>query len=155
MKTLTHFLPAHPLLLRLALLWLALAGPLLAADDPLAGDLKKLQGKWRATVKSERGDSVWKMEIKENHATVVIETEDGDTVFKAETDLKLEKAGAFRAFTIFNLKILSGNGAGETRYTNGETKSSIYKLADDTLTTVGGVRDDDTDKPQLFKWSRP
>ncbi len=145
------------LFLRLAgtfLLLLTLIAPAFSADDALAPDLKKLQGKWKATVSMDGSTSVWKLEVKDNKAVITVESEDGDAQFKAQMEFKLEAQGRFKAYTYSNLKILSGGNEGETRYTGGETKSSIYKFHDDSLITVGGLRNDDDEKPRLITWSR-
>jgi hypothetical protein len=136
------------------LLLLALAVPAISAEDAFASDLKKLQCKWKATVAMDGVNSVWKLEVKANKAVITVESEDGDARFKAQMEFKLEKQGRFKAYTYFDLKLLSGGNEGETRYTGGETKSSIYKFHDDNLITVGGLRDDDDEKPRLVSWSR-
>ena len=38
--------------------------PLPAADAGLKDDLAKLQGKWKATVTTDEGKSIWTLEIK-------------------------------------------------------------------------------------------
>ena len=129
--------------------------PLLAAEGDLKDDLAKLQGKWKATVASERGSSIWKLELKGNKATIVIENKTGDTMFKGECDFKLESHGSFKAYTYSNLKNLTDGGDGQVQLTDGNTKSSIYKLESDTFITVSGLRVDDTEgKPALIKWEK-
>jgi|GEM_PF-2011102 len=129
--------------------------PLKAADGDLKDDLTKLQGKWRASVTSERGSSIWKLELKGNKATIIIENKSGDTMFKGECDFKLESHGSFKAYTYFNLKNLTDGGDGQVQLTDGNTKSSIYKLESDTFITVSGLRVDDTEgKPALIKWEK-
>lgn len=137
------------------LLLLAMIGPVFSAGDALAPDLKKLQGKWKATVSMDGSATVWKLEVKDNKAVITVESEGGETQFKGQMEFKLEQQGRFKAYTYSNLKILSGGNEGETRYTGGETKSSIYKFHDDNLITVGGVRDDDDEAPRLITWTRP
>ena len=138
----------------LALLTCLALASVRAADSPLKEDLAKLQGKWKATVTTDDGTSKWTLEIKGNKTKVLIESSGGDVVFKGESDFKLEKHGPFKAYTYWNLKILSGNDEGETRLTDGKTKSSLYKLTDDEFTTIGGFREDDDDKPILIKWEK-
>lgn len=137
------------------LLFVAVATSAGAAEDALAGDLKKLQGKWKANVAMDHGNTVWKLEIKGNKATIIVESEDGETQFKGEMDFKLEQQGKLKAYTYSNLKILAGSSEGETRYTGGDTKSSAYRFYDDQWITVGGLRADDDEKPRLVTWSRP
>ena len=147
----------HPLtrVAGLFALLLSLLSPVFAADDPLAGDLKRIQGKWKATVPMDGASTVWKLEVKDHKAVIVVESEDGATQFKGEMEFKLEKHGSFTAYTYFNLKVLSGSGEGETRYTGGDTKSSLYRFSDGDWITVGGLRTDDNEKPRLITWSRP
>ena len=142
-----------PVLCLLVLLNL-LTLPLLAADSDLKGDLAKLQGKWKATVTTEQGSSVWTLEVKENKSTIVIASQTGDEFFKGECDFKLEQHGSFKAYTYSNLKNLTGGRERATQLAEGKTKSSIYKLDADTFTTTGGFRTDDDDKPMLIKWEK-
>ncbi len=139
----------------LILLLLSLFSPAIGADDPLAGDLKRIQGKWKATVPMDGATTVWKLEVKDHKAVIVVESEDGATQFKGEMEFKLEKHGSFTAYTYFNLKVLSGSSEGETRYSGGETKSSLYRFSEGDWITVGGLRNDDDEKPRLITWSRP
>ena len=142
------------LALALAAAFSCAALPLVAADDSLKDDLAKLQGKWKATVTTDDGTSNWTLEIKGDKTKVLIESKDGDVLFKGESDFKLERHGKFKAYTYFNMKILSGGDEGETRLTDGKTKSSLYKLTDDEFITTGGFREDDDDKPRLIKWGK-
>ena|ERR1051326_6038919 len=140
--------------LRLLLFVNLLSLPLLAADANLKDDLAKLQGKWKATVTTDDGSSIWTLEVKGNKSNLVIESKDGDPVFKGELDFKLERHGSFKSYTYWNLKILSGDKEGETQLTDGKTKSSLYQLDADTFTTISGFREDDEDKPILIKWEK-
>jgi hypothetical protein len=140
--------------LRLFLFANFLTLPLLAADTNLKDDLANLQGKWKATVTTDDGNSIWTLVVKGNKSNLVIESKDGDPVFKGELDFKLEKHGSFKAYTYWNLKILSGDKEGETQLTDGKTKSSLYKLDADTFTTISGFREEDEDKPILIKWEK-
>jgi hypothetical protein len=129
--------------------------PLLAAEGELKDDLSKLQGKWMASVTTEKGSSVWKLEVKGNKSTIIIENKSGEILFKGECDFKLESHGSFKAYTYSNLKNLTEGSEGEVRLTDGKTKSSLYKLESDTFITVSGLRVDDTDaKPVLIKWEK-
>jgi len=150
-----QMIPMRKLIPLTALLLLAAANtPALAAEDELKADLAKLQGQWRGTLKTEDNTSVWTLDIKGSKAKISVKADGGDEVFKGETEFKLERHGKFKAYTYFNLKILSGSGEGETRLTDGKTKSSLYKLEDDVFTTIGGFREDDTDKPRLIRWEK-
>jgi hypothetical protein len=145
----------HKLISLAALLILA-AGTFTApaAEDELKADLAKLQGKWRGTLNDGGNTSIWTLDVKGSKTTITVKPDGGDEVFKGEADFKLERHGKFKAFTYSNLKILSGDSAGETRLTDGKSKSSIYKLEDDVFITVSGFRDDDSDKPRLIKWEK-
>ena len=145
---------SRALLLLLLLLINILTLPLLAADGDLKNDLTKLQGKWKATVTTEQGSSVWTMVVKDNKSTIIIASKTGEEFFKGECDFKLEQHGSFKAFTYSNLKNLTGGRERATPLTDGKTKSSIYKLDADTFTTTGGFRTDDDDKPMLIKWEK-
>ncbi len=125
-----------------------------AAEDELKTDLAKLQGKWRGTLTDGGNTSHWALDVKGSKTTLTVKSDGGDEVFKGEFDFKLERHGKFKAYTYTNLKILSGDNAGETRLTDGKSKSSIYKLEDDVFTTISGFRDDDSDKPHLIKWEK-
>jgi hypothetical protein len=46
--------------------------PTFAADTDLKDDLAKLQGKWKATVTTDQGSSVWTLELKGNKSTIII-----------------------------------------------------------------------------------
>ena len=127
--------------------------PLSAADSDPKDDLAKLQGKWKATVTTDEGKSNWTLEIKANKTKVLIER-DGETVFKGESDFKLEKVGQFKAYTYFNLEVQSGSNAGEKRLTGGETRSSVYRLDDDAFITAGGFSEGDKTEPSLIKWTK-
>ena len=127
--------------------------PLSAADLDLKDDLTKLQGKWKATVTTDEGKSNWTLEIKANKTKVLIER-DGETVFKGESDFKLEKVGQFKAYTYFNLEVQSGSNAGEKLLTGGETRSSVYRLDDDAFITAGGFSEGDKTEPSLIKWTK-
>jgi uncharacterized protein (TIGR03067 family) len=128
--------------------------PMAGAESELKDDLAKLQGKWKATVTTDQGSSKWTLEIKGNKSTVQIESSEGDTVFKAENEFKLEKHGKFKAYTYFNVKILSGDRAGQMELTEGQTRSAIYQLDEDTWTTISGFREDEEQKPRLIKWEK-
>lgn len=141
-------------LLRLLALVATLTLSTRAADSDLKQDLAKMQGKWKATTTTDQGTGKWTLEIKENKSKILIETESGDVVFKGENEFKLEEFGKFKAYTYFNLKILSGNNEGETRLIDGKSKSSAYKIDEDTMTTVSGFSADDKEKPLLIKWEK-
>lgn len=141
------------ILLLLVLNFFAL--PLFGAETDLKDDLAKLQGKWKATVTTEQGTSIWKIETKGNKSTLVIESKDGDEIFKAEFDFKLEQHGSFKAYTYSNMKNLTGGRERAAILTDGKTKSSIYKIESDTFTTVSGFRTDDSEeKPLLIRWEK-
>ncbi len=126
--------------------------PLLAAESELKDDLSTLQGNWQASVTTEKGSSVWKLEVKGNKSTIIIENKNGETFFKGECDFKLESHGSFKAFTYSNLKNLTEGSDGRIQSTS---KSSVYKLESDTFITVSGLRVDDSDpKPLLIKWEK-
>ena len=113
-----------------------------------------MQGKWKATVGGDEGSSTWTLTVTSNKATLVIESKAGDVVFKGELDFKLEKHGSFKAFTYWNLKNTTRDRDREPGLTDGNTKSSIYKLSGDAFTSVGGFREDDDDKQVLIQWER-
>jgi hypothetical protein len=144
----------HTLALALALFAPAVA-PLHAAEGELKDDLAKLQGKWRGTLTTGDGASIWTLDVKGSKAKVNVKSEAGDEVFKGEVEFKLERHGKFKAYTYFNLEIQSGDNAGEKRLTGGETRSSLYRFEeDDTWITVSGFREGDSEKPRLIKWER-
>ena len=139
-----------PLLTLAALLTLTVR----ASESDLKADLAKMQGKWKATVTTDRGSGKWTLEFKENKTKILIENSDNETVFKGESEFKLEEVGKFRAYTYFNLKILSGDREGQTILTDGKTRSSVYKLGEETFTTVSGLTEDETEKPRLITWEK-
>lgn len=128
--------------------------PIFAADTDLKDDLAKLQGKWKAIVTTDQGSSVWTLELKGNKSTIIIESKTGEELFKGECDFKLEKHGSFKAYTYTNLKNLTGGRERPTPLTDGKSKSSLYKLEEDSFTTIGGLRSDDEDKPRLIVWEK-
>ena len=140
--------------LRLLLLVQVLTLPLLAAEGNLKEDLAKLQGKWKATVNSGEGSSIWTLEVTGNQSTLLIESKAGDLVFKGELDFKLEQHGSFKSYTYSNLKDITGGRERPLQLTDGRTKSSLYRFDSDTLTTISGFRADDDDKPVLIKWEK-
>jgi len=147
-------LPFAPSILTACLLLNLITLPLSAEDTSLKEDLAKLQGKWKTSLTTGQGSSVWTLEIKGNKSIIVVASLAGDELFKGETDFKLEQHGAFRAYTYSNLKNLAPRQDQPAQITNGKTKSSIYRLDADSFTTVGGFRSDDTDKPVLLKWEK-
>ena len=144
-------LPALLACFALALLGLA---PVRAAEDPLKADHAKLQGKWKSTIAGANGQSFTTLEFKGDKSILHITNKDGGTIFKGESDFKLEKAGKFKVYTYSNLKVLAGENEGQTLYADGKNKSSIYKFDGDVFVTVGGVREDDEDKPRLVRWEK-
>ena len=146
----------HKILPALLLSFALLSGlaPVRAADDPLKADHAKLQGKWKSTIAGASGQSFTTLEIKADKSILHITNKDGDTIFKGESDFKLEKAGKFKVYTYSNLKVLAGDSEGQTLLTEGKSKYSIYKFDGDIFVTVGGVREDDEDKPRLVRWEK-
>jgi hypothetical protein len=129
--------------------------PLLAAESELKDDLARLQGKWKATVTTDQGSSVWTIENKGNKSTLLIESKTGEEFFKGEFDFKLEQHGSFKAYTYSNVKNFTGGRERATKLSDGKTKSSIYKIESDMFTTISGFRTDDADeKPLLIKWEK-
>ena len=143
-----------PLLPSLLAAVLFSTGPAFAAEPDLSDDLARFQGRWKATVTTDDGTSNWTLDIKGHKTRILIESKAGEVIFKGESDFKLEAHGKFKAYTYYNVKVLAGPDEGETRLTEGKTRSSIYRLSDDTLFTVGGLREDDTDKPRLIQWEK-
>ena len=141
-----------------SVLWIALLQLLvqatLASEAGLKDDLAQLQGKWKATVTTDEGSSVWTLAVAGNKSTLVIETKSGDVVFKGELDFKLEQHGSFKAYTYSNIKNLTGDRAREPQLTGGKTKSSLYKLDGSIFTTVSGFREHDDDKPMVVNWEK-
>ncbi|MEK7676492.1 MAG: hypothetical protein AAB676_11740 [Verrucomicrobiota bacterium] len=141
-------------LLAMLALFTWVATPVKAADGDLKDDLAKLQGKWKATVTTDQGTGLWTLEIKGNKTKIVITSKEGETFFKGECEFKLEKAGKFKAFTYFNLEVQSGDNAGQKMLTDGESRSSAYRLDYDSFTTVSGFEEGNSDTPNLVKWEK-
>lgn len=133
---------------------LLVASSVHGSDSDLKADQDKLQGKWKATITTERGTSNWTLEIKANRTKVTIETTDGTQIFKGESDYKLEQLGKFRAYTYSNLEIQSGENAGKKILTDGESRSSIYKFEDDNFITASSFGEGEKGEAQLIKWKR-
>ncbi|MBI4327775.1 MAG: hypothetical protein HY674_21290 [Chloroflexi bacterium] len=141
-------------LLAMLALFTCIAAPVRAADADLKEDLAKLQGKWKSTVTTDQGTGLWTLEIKGSKTKVVIESKEGEVYFKGECEFKLEKAGKFKAYTYFNLEVQSGDNAGQKMLTDGETRSSLYRLDYDSFTTVSGFEEGNDDKPRLIQWEK-
>jgi hypothetical protein len=142
-------------LLAAATLLLSASAPLSGAESDLKDDLGKMQGKWKATVGTDDGATLWTLENKGNKATLTIRSKSGDDLAKLECEFKLERHGKFKAYTYSNLKFLSGDKEGQTELTGGKNRSSIYRIESDSVFhTVGGLREDDEETPLLVRWEK-
>lgn len=142
-------------LLTSATLLLVAAAPMPAAESDLKDDLGKIQGKWKGTVGTDDGATLWTLETKGNKTTITIRSKGGEDLAKVECEFKLERHGKFKAYTYSNLKYLAGDKNGQTELTGGKTRSSLYKFdGDSVFHTVGGFREDDEQGPILIRWEK-
>ena len=115
----------------------------MAAD----GELEKLQGKWETTRTSEAGQKVKQtIDLKKDKMVYKIADASGSTVFIATADVKPQKSGAFRTFTISNIK--AGRDEDSLEEADGE-RAYVYMLGDGTLTIVSNI-DEERERPPVL-----
>ena len=126
-----------------ALLVLFAAGTLMsgfAAD----GELEKMQGKWETKKTSEDGQKVIQtIELKKDKMLFKIVDTSGSTVFAATADVKPQKSGAFKTFTISNIK--AGQNEDSLEPAEGE-RAYVYLMGYKTLTIVSNI-DEERERP--------
>ena len=122
----------------------AFACAAIAADS---GELEKLQGKWATTRTSEEGQKVKQtIELKKDKMVYKIADAGGATVFMATADVKPQKSGAFRTFTISNIK--AGRDEDSLEEADGE-RAYVYMLGDGTFTIVSNI-DEERERPPVL-----
>ena len=130
-----------------ALLTLALATAITATVAAADTDLDKVQGKWETKKTSEDGQKVTQtIEMKKDKMLFKILDSSGGTIFAATADVKPEKAGAFKTFTISNIKAGSDEDSLESA---DETRAYVYMLGYQTLTIVSNI-DEERERPPVI-----
>jgi uncharacterized protein (TIGR03067 family) len=121
----------------------AVSAAVFAADS----ELDKLQGKWETNRTTEEGQKVTQtIELKKDKMTFKMIDSSGSTVFAATATIKPQKAGAFSAFTISNIK--AGRDEDSLEDADGE-RSYVYLFANETLTIVSNI-DEERERPPLL-----
>ena len=111
-----------------------------AADS----DLDRLQGKWETSRTTEEGQKVTQtLELKKDKMLFKIVDSSGSTAFAATATVKPQKAGAFSAFTISEIK--AGRDEDSLEAADGE-RSYVYLFANGTLTIVSDI-DEERERP--------
>lgn len=122
----------------------ALLNTVRAADD---AELAKLQGKWEVKKTNSDGQKVKQtIEVKKDKLTFKIMSEAGDTLLVATADVKLQKLGAFTAFTTTKTKYGQSEDALEA---TDEERSYIYQISPGTFTVAVNMDAEREEPPAL------
>lgn len=122
----------------------ALLNTIQAADD---AELAKMQGKWEVKKTSNDGQKVKQtIEVKKDKLTFKIISEAGDTILVATADLKVQKFGAFTAFTTTKTKYGQSQDALDS---TDEERSYIYQISPSTFTVVVNMDEEREEPPAL------
>ena len=127
-----------------AILTLITASALTLAAHAADGELAKIQGKWETKRTNEDGQKVTQtLELKENKMTFKILDSSGSVQFVALADVKAQQSGAFKTFTISNIKAGRDDDSLEGA---DEERAYVYMLSSDTLTIVSNI-DEERERP--------
>ena len=115
-----------------------------AADD---AELAKMQGKWEVKKTNNDGQKVKQtIEIKKDKLLFKILSEAGDTILVATADIKIQKFGAFTAFTTTKTKYGQSEDALDA---TDEERSYIYQISPSTFTIVVNIDQEREEPPTL------
>ena len=132
--------------IRLLLIASLVLGFLASAPPAFPDDLDTLQGKWSAKRTNDEG-RVYTQEIEVNKKKFVFKIlRDGEVRLYAEGEVKLEKAGPFKAVTFANIK--AGASEGELTEVN-DDRASVYVLEDKTWTVASNFDKERDQRPSL------
>ncbi len=117
---------------------------LTASISAADGELAKIQGKWETKRTNDDGQKVTQtLELKEKKMTFKILDSSGSVQFIATADVKAQQSGAFKTFTISNIK--AGRDEDSLEDGDGE-RAYVYMLASDTLTIISNI-DEERERP--------
>lgn len=129
------------------LLSLSIAALITATAIAADSDLDKMQGKWETKKTSDDGQKITQtIEMKKDKMLFKILDSSGGTVFIATADVKPEKAGAFKTFTISNIKAGSDEDSLEPAEGN---RAYVYMMGYQTLTIVSNI-DEERERPPVI-----
>lgn len=124
------------------IIWIVVCIPLARADD-----LDTLKGKWSAKRTSDEGQPyILEVEINKKKFTFRIVDSDKHLRLYAEGDVKLEKAGPFKAITFFNIKAGESESALEEV---SDERTSIYTLGENNWTIASNFDKERDQKPSV------
>lgn len=121
----------------------------MAADTT---DLDKMQGKWEVKKTGDGGEKYSQtIEMKKDKMLFKIFNSGGDVVFVATAEVKPQKTGAFKTFTITNIK---AGGSEDSLEAANEDRSYVYQLGYNTLTIVSNIDTERDQPPALDVYKR-
>jgi len=124
----------------------------LVADDDIAAEMKRLEGRFERSFANAAG-TVFRTvkEVGNGQETVVTYDDAGNVVESHQSEFKVEKRGPVRVFSFFNAVVTAGPNKGHTQL---ETNSYIYRLEGDAFIEAWGLLENDPNAPRMFSWKR-
>ena len=129
---------------------LALAGAVRAEEEAEA-EAAKVQGRWRRTVKTDRGVFEYVKEHRGDVSTLTMRDPAGNIVAAKRSKFRLESAGKVRIFTFFDNVATAGPDKGKT---DAAAHSYVYRVTRDKFFEVNGLLADDVVEPSAIVWER-
>lgn len=143
-------LPTQGRMISAAFLCLVVLAGAAWADDKDA-EAAKVQGRWRRTVKTDRGTFEYVKEHRGNVSTLTIRDADGKILAAKKSTFRLEAAGKVRIFTFFDNVFTAGPHKGQT---DAAAHSYVYRVTGDKFFEVNGLLADDIVEPSAIVWER-
>jgi len=124
----------------------------LLADDDIAAEMKRLEGRFERSFTNGAG-TVFRTvkDVANGQSTVVTYDDVGNVVDSHIAQFKVEKRGPVRVFSFFNLQVTAGPNKGHTQV---DTNSYIYRIEGDTIIEAWGLLENDPNAPRMFSWKR-